>query len=82
MDTAAVMQNMDLIITVDTSLAHLAGGLGVPVWVILPFPAEWRWLQNTNDSLWYPTMQLFRQQSNGNWDTVVKELRVKLEQIV
>ncbi len=78
MDTAAVMKNLDLVITVDTSIAHLAGGLGVPVWVLLPAPAEWRWLTNRNDSVWYPTMRLFRQKKSGNWteviDTVCNEL--------
>lgn len=74
MDTAAVMKNLDLIITVDTSVAHLAGALGVPVWVILPFPAEWRWLMNRNDCPWYPTMRLFRQTGPENWDNVLAEL--------
>ena len=78
MDTAALMQNLDLIITVDTSIAHLAGGLGIPVWVILPFPAEWRWLIGKSHSPWYPTMRLFRQKKVGEWDDVVQEIKYEL----
>jgi tetratricopeptide (TPR) repeat protein len=70
MDTAAVMQNLDLVISPDTSLAHLAGALGVQVWVALPFAADWRWLTKREDSPWYPTMRLFRQQRWGDWDDV------------
>ena len=61
MDTAAIMMNLDLVITSDTSVAHLAGALGVPVWVVLPFVPDWRWLLDRSDSPWYPTMRLFRQ---------------------
>jgi len=75
MDTAAVMKCLDVIITVDTSVAHLAGALGVPVWVVLPFPAEWRWLQNRSDSPWYPTMRLFRQQKVGEWQPIIDEIK-------
>ncbi len=74
MDTAAVMKNLDLIITVDTSIAHLAGALGVPVWVMLPTVSDFRWLKNRSDSPWYPTMHLFRQQEYNNWDTVIQEI--------
>ena len=82
MDTAAVMNNLDLVITSDTALAHLAGGLGVPVWVALPFAADWRWLLDRDDSPWYPTMRLFRQRRWGDWDDVfermARQLRDKL----
>lgn len=71
MDTAAVMKNLDLIITIDTSICHLAGGLGVPVWLMLPKPADWRWLLDRNDTPWYPTMRLFRQEQAGNWESVI-----------
>lgn len=74
MDTAAVMKELDLVITADTSIAHLAGALGVPVWVILPFPAEWRWLTERKDSPWYATMRLFRQQKRNEWKDVAKAL--------
>lgn len=78
-DTAAVMTQLDLVITVDTSLAHLAGGLGVPVWVVLPFPAEWRWLTERVDSPWYPTMTLFRQQLTHNWKPVLNAMMRALD---
>lgn len=79
MDTAAVMKNLDLVITVDTSIAHLAGGLGVPTWLVLPFPAEWRWLTERTDSLWYPSMKLFRQKKFGDWDDVFNHIVAELE---
>lgn len=65
MDTAAVMMLCDPVITSDTSVAHLAGALGVPVWVVLKFVPDWRWMLDRDDSPWYPTMRLFRQTSKG-----------------
>ena len=73
-DTARAVSEMDLLITVDTAVAHLAGALGKPVWVLLPFEAEWRWMLNREDSPWYPTMRLFRQSTPGDW----KELFTRL----
>ncbi len=70
MDTAAVMKNLDLVISADTSIVHLAGALGVPVWVALPFESDWRWLLERDDSPWYPTMRLFRQARPGEWGEV------------
>src|SRR5262249_22161916 len=70
MDTAAVMKNLDLVISADTAIVHLAGALGVPVWVALPSAPDWRWLLGREDSPWYPTMRLFRQASPGDWDGV------------
>src|SRR5207248_11489066 len=70
LDTAAVMKNLDLVVTSDTAAAHLAGALGVPVWVALPFAPDWRWLLAREDSPWYPTMRLFRQAEAGNWAEV------------
>ena len=61
-DTAALLDLMDLVITVDTSVAHLAGAMGKPVWILLPFNADWRWLLDRSDSPWYPSAKLFRQQ--------------------
>ncbi len=78
MDTAAIMMHLDLVITSDTSIAHLAGALGVPVWVALPFVAEWRWLLDRTDSLWYPTMRLFRQKQAGDWARVFAEIKAAL----
>jgi tetratricopeptide (TPR) repeat protein len=70
MDTAALMMNLDLVICSDTAVAHLAGALGVTVWVALPLVPDWRWLLQRPDSPWYPTMRLFRQRRQGNWDDV------------
>ncbi len=73
-DTVAVLENLDLLITVDTSVAHLAGALGRPVWVLLAKPADWRWLHDREDSPWYPTMRLFRQDDAGDWAPVLKRV--------
>jgi tetratricopeptide (TPR) repeat protein len=81
-DTAAVMKNLDLVITSDTATAHLAGGLGVPVWVALGKRAEWRWLLYREGSPWYPTMRLFRQDVEGAWTTVFARIAEELRQIV
>jgi hypothetical protein len=70
MDTAAVMQSLDLVITSDTSVAHLAGALGVPTWVVLPIVPDWRWQLAGEDCPWYPTMRLFRQTTAGDWSEV------------
>ncbi len=67
MDTAAVMQHLDLVITADTGVAHLAGALGVQTWVALAALADWRWLHARDDSPWYPTLRLFRQATAGDW---------------
>ncbi len=77
-DTAAAMMTLDLIVTVDTSIAHLAGALGRPVWVLLPFMPDWRWLLERQDSPWYPTMRLFRQDRPGAWDTVFERIGAAL----
>jgi hypothetical protein len=73
-DTAAVISLMDLVITIDTSIAHLAGALGKPVWIMLPFSADCRWLLERSDSPWYPTARLFRQRRPGDWGGVVAEV--------
>jgi hypothetical protein len=73
-DTAALLSELDLVITVDTSIAHLAGALGKPVWVLLPFAADWRWLMERHDSPWYPTMRLFRQEHPGDWNRPLREV--------
>ena len=78
-DTAAVMKNLDLVISVDSSPAHLAGALGVPVWVPLPAICCWRWLTQREDSPWYPTMRLFRQKTPGDWVDVFERMARELE---
>jgi hypothetical protein len=78
LDTAAVMRNLDLVVTADSSPAHLAGALGVPVWVALPFTADWRWMAGRSDSPWYPSLRLFRQPRFGDWDGVFAEMATAL----
>ena len=77
-DTAALVETLDLVITVDTSLAHLSGALGRPVWVLLPFNPDWRWLLGRDDSPWYPSARLFRQPRFAEWDSVLAEVSTAL----
>ncbi|MGA8490018.1 MAG: tetratricopeptide repeat protein [Terriglobales bacterium] len=79
---AAQIAALDLVITIDNSTAHLAGALGVPVWVLLPFARDWRWLQLREDSPWYPTMRLFRQSQRGDWQSVVQEAQSALSAFI
>jgi tetratricopeptide (TPR) repeat protein len=81
MDTAAVMKSLDLIITADTAIAHLAGGLGAPVWIALPYVAHWCWLWDRDDSPWYPAARLFRQPERGNWKPVFTRLAQALRDL-
>ena len=76
-DTAALMGCLDLIISVDTSSAHLAGALGRPVWILNRYDSCWRWLRGREDSPWYPTAKIYQQKQPGNWDEVI--LRVRLD---
>ena len=73
-DTAAIVANLDLVISVDTAVAHLAGALGVPVWTLVYTPPDWRWLLDRDDSPWYPSMRLFRQDAPGEWGPVIERL--------
>ncbi len=77
-ETAAIVAHLDLVITVDTSLAHLAGALGKPVWTLLPYAPDWRWLLGRDDTPWYPTMRLFRQETAGDWRSVIERVRDEL----
>jgi hypothetical protein len=81
-DTAALISLMDLVISVDTSVAHLAGALGRPVWILLQRAADFRWLRQREDSPWYPTARLFRQETDGDWDTVLARVAGALRQLV
>jgi len=81
-DTAAVMKNLDLVVTADTSVAHLAGALGVPVWVILPFVPDWRWTIEETTTPLYPTMRLFKQKKLGDWEQVVSEVCLEFSKLV
>ena len=74
------MKSLDLVISSDTSIVHLAGALGVPVWVALPLAPDWRWLLEREDSPWYPSMRLFRQTERGNWSEVFQRMAEVLEQ--
>jgi len=82
MDTAAIMKNLDLVITIDTSIAHLAGGLGVPTWILLPENPDLRWSYNESESPFYPTMRLFRQTEDGDWQSVIEEVKIELIKLV
>jgi hypothetical protein len=74
LDDARIMRALDLVISVDTMTAHLAGALGQKTWTLLPFDPDWRWMLDRNDSPWYPTMRLFRQPEEGNWNGVIDEV--------
>jgi len=81
-DTAAVMKNLDLVITVDTSVAHLAGALGVQVWMLLPLVSDWRWLSDESKTVLYPMMRLFRQKKLNDWESVVNNVCCELQKII
>jgi len=81
-DTAALVQSLDLVISVDTSVAHLAGALGRPVWILLPHCPDWRWMLGRSDSPWYPTARLFRQPRTGDWAAVIETVRAELAGLV
>ncbi len=76
--TAALISCLDLVITIDTSVAHIAGALGRPVWFMLQRNADWRWFVGRNDSPWYPTARLFRQERQGSWDEVIMQIAQSL----
>jgi ADP-heptose:LPS heptosyltransferase len=80
-DTAAMVANLDLVISVDTSVVHLAGALGKPVWILSRFDGCWRWLTNRDNSPWYPTARLFRQPKPGDWQAVIEKVIAELCQL-
>ncbi len=81
-ETAALIMNLDLVITCDTAVGHVAGALGKPVWVVLPFVPDWRWLMDREDSPWYPNTRLFRQSSRGDWGELFVRVARRLESVV
>jgi protein-L-isoaspartate O-methyltransferase len=80
-DTAAVIEELDLVISVDTAVVHLAGAMGRRVWTLVPTPSDWRWLLDRDDSPWYPTMRLFRQTVGGQWASVVESVKKALAEV-
>ncbi|MFT3735837.1 MAG: tetratricopeptide repeat protein [Rhodocyclaceae bacterium] len=81
-DTAALIANLDLVVSVDTSVAHLAAALGKPTWVLVAYSPDWRWLLNRSDSSWYPSVRLFRQEKRGDWRGVVGAVRTALPEVL
>jgi ADP-heptose:LPS heptosyltransferase len=82
MDSAALIENLDLVISVDTSIIHLAGGLGKPIWTLLPYSPDCRWDLNDYTTPWYKTMRLFRQPARNDWNSVVDRLKKELKAFV
>ncbi|MDD5104155.1 MAG: tetratricopeptide repeat protein [Desulfuromonadaceae bacterium] len=78
-DTAALIENLDLVITIDTAIAHIAATIGKPTWLMLPFVPDWRWLLKRDDSPWYPTMRIFRQQVRGEWEPLIVRVKQELD---
>jgi hypothetical protein len=81
-DTAAVISQLDLVICVDSAVAHLAGALGKPIWILLCFMPDWRWMLQREDSPWYPTARLFRQQTAGDWEEVFDRVKIALKHLI
>ena len=81
-ETAALLRCLDLVITVDTSVAHLAGALGCPTWILLPYTPDWRWLLGRDDNPWYPTVRLFRQPKPRDYDSVIDRVRAELTAMI
>ena len=81
-DTASILRQLDLLISVDTSVVHLAGAVGTPVWALIPYSPDWRWLYGRDDTPWYPSVRLFRQETPKDWPTVVARARRELEALV
>jgi ADP-heptose:LPS heptosyltransferase len=80
-DTAALISQLDLVITIDTSVAHLAGAMGVPVWVLVAFAPDWRYHLERSDNPWYPTMRLFRQDRDGDWTGPIRRIVDALDEM-
>jgi len=81
-ETAALVASLDLVVTVDTSVAHVAGALGRPAWVMLPYAPDWRWILGRDDTPWYASLRLFRQEVPGDWDAVTASVAASLQRCV
>lgn len=82
MDHAQIISGLDLLITIDSMPAHLAGALNVPVWLMVPSKADWRWMEERTDSPWYPSMRIFRQERQGEWDKVIEDVLSELRKMI
>jgi hypothetical protein len=82
LDLASLIDTLDLVISIDTATAHLAGAMGKPVWLLLPFVNDWRWLRDRHDSVWYPTMRVFRQRTRGDWSDVLRDVQSQLRPFI
>jgi hypothetical protein len=78
-DTAAIINSLDLVISVDTAVLHLAGAMGKPTWALLPWSCDWRWLQSGNETIWYPSVRIFRQTQPGDWNSVFSQLEKEIQ---
>ena len=81
LDTARALSQLDLVISVDTAVAHLAGAIGIPVWILLPQAPDWRWLLHRSDSPWYTSVRLFRQNKPADWTPVIDEIILELARL-
>ena len=81
LNTAAIIKNLDLVISIDTSIAHLSGAINMPTWILLSYSPDWRWLVDRNDSPWYPSVKIFRQNKQGDWSKVILSVKKELENL-
>ena len=81
-DFSAKISTLDLVISIDNSTVHFAGALRVPIWILLPFIPDFRWMLDYEDSPWYPSAKLFRQQDQGDWETVISRVKKELENLI
>jgi hypothetical protein len=81
-NAAAIIKNLDLVVTADSAIAHLSGALGAPVWLASSARSDWRWLRNREDSPWYPTMRVFHQRKRHHWDELFERMAVELQAVV